>query len=161
MKILLIIFLFISCSTPKPCNPWPSADVSYQFAAGFGEGFEGITHEQAKQEFRKAAKVWSNSGIRLTEAIGADIVINERGLHGRFLGRGQYPDQGGQIFMDNSERLWTVELFYKVALHEFGHALGFRHEKSATSIMYYKVGKFSKLSKYDKERVLKAYKGVL
>ena len=158
MKILIALMFMVACSTPKvQQKPWPSNSVTYSFGANFGS-FDGISSGQAKEAFRKAAKVWSNAGgLELVEANKGQIVIVKADLVGRVAGRGHYPVNGGQIYMDSS-RVWTVQLFCKVALHEFGHAIGLVHADSASSIMYYKAGKVSKPSRYDLERLRRLYK---
>ena len=82
-------------------------------------------------------------------------MIYGRPLLGDVLGLTHY--RLGIVLMDTSNRKWNELLFYKVALHEMGHALGLPHIMHDRSIMYPSItGKYT-LSSFDIARIQSIY----
>ena len=160
--------LFGSTPEVKPVYAtWPSKTITYSLSDGFGNTLEGLEVSEIEMLVHKAADHWSfRTDIQLVYQHGdseANIVIKEQDLSGQLAGYGFYPAIGGMakgLIFDNSQRTWDKWLFYKVALHEFGHCLGLRHSTSKRRIMYKNITKLSIVSQWDAKELNNMYKDV-
>ena len=154
--ILVLSIMMSSCTTPVEPPTLGHKDIRYSFANDFGIKMDGITPESAKTQFRIAAAKWSSvSGVNMVEVKLGGIMIYGRPLLGNVLGLTNY--QMGIVLMDTSNRKWNKLLFYKVALHELGHALGLPHIMHDRSIMYPSITNQYNLSSFDIARIQSIY----
>ena len=126
---------------------------------------KGITLDEAKRLTRKAAATWSKySNLNITEMEdnkNVNIRIGATNLKGDNAGYGYLPGTlpiNGDIHIDNSNRTWTSAMYYKVILHEIGHAIGLIHSNDSNSIMYHKITRTNKPNSNDSDNIKEMYK---
>jgi hypothetical protein len=129
---------------------WDHHNIKYRIDAFSTD----ITHQEVRAAITDALVKWANVTTLKFEEVAtgqaADIrILFVRGDHGDglpFDGVGKifahafYPGNGdrniaGDAHFDEDER-WTLDFLSKVALHEFGHAIGLDHSTNNTAVMF-------------------------
>lgn len=144
-------------------KPWNSRTVTFGFRKDHFLGRSPLS-ETHKTAFRAAAEEWSlRTCINLVESDNPQIVASMKPLKGRILGFGYFPASymDGDIDFDSSDRVWTDDLFYFVALHEIGHALGLTHSSHKGCVMYRHLRHRYTLHTFDVDRLDELYSEIL
>lgn len=151
---------------PEPFQRWPTRTVTYCFRE-MVQGNRFPYPQEYRNLARECAGEWTdNTVILLVEGDffdepQPDIVISSSLMQRNILGFGYFPGKNKRCGdIDISVRNWkkrhTRDFFKTIILHEFGHALGLKHNWRWQSIMF-KFPKAKEIHKFDIKNLDEGY----
>ena len=150
----------------QPNGKGSAITLTYSYSNLLNGRLKGISNAQARAAIEEALGLWARyAPLHFVEKADSGPAVSDQsysanghplirighlyidGDHGsNTAAHAHYPGNtglAGDVHFDNGDN-WTAGKFLEVAVHEFGHALGLKHEDSTRSIMH-----DSLLSRYD------------